>query len=122
MDVKKIIGDAGETFVAEHIKSKGFIISTRNYRTKQGEIDIVAENNDDILFIEVKTRSLGSLAAPQEYVDLHKQQRIIAAANYYLKFNGYGLNPRFDVAEVLIDNDGKMSLNYIENAFGKENF
>lgn len=119
MDVKRIIGDAGEAFVAEYIKSKGFIISTRNYRTKQGEIDIIAENNDEILFIEVKTRSDGSFASPQEYVDRHKQMRIIAASDYYLMYNGVGLNPRFDVAEVFLDNDGKMSLNYIENAFSK---
>lgn len=122
MDIKKAVGDAGETFVAEYVKKQGFIISARNYRTKYGEIDIIAENNDEILFIEVKTRSFGSFADPQEYVDSYKQRRITVTADYYLRYNGYGLEPRFDVAEVFIDNDGKMELNYIENAFEKGSF
>ena len=122
MDIKKLIGDAGETLVAEYVKDKGYIVSARNYRTKQGEIDVIAENNNEILFIEVKTRSDGSFASPQEYVDRHKQMRIIAAADHYLRYNGYGLNVRFDVAEVFLDNDGQMTLNYIENAFSKGNF
>ncbi len=120
MDIKKAVGDAGESFVADYIKKRGFIISKRNYRTKYGEIDIIAENNDEILFVEVKTRSKGSFARPQEYVDNHKQRRIIVTAGIYLKYNGYGLQPRFDVAEVDIDYDGKMQLNYIENAFGAD--
>lgn len=120
MDIKKAVGDAGESFVADYIKKQGYIISIRNYSTKYGEIDIIAENNDEILFVEVKTRSNNSYAKPQEYVDVHKQRRILTTASIYLKHNGYGLQPRFDVAEVYIDNDGKMQLNYIKNAFGAD--
>ncbi len=120
MDINKEIGNAGEAFVADYIKRKGYIISKQNYRTKYGEIDIIAENNDEILFVEVKTRSGNSYASPKEYVDIHKQRRIITTAGIYLKYNGYGLQPRFDVAEVYIDNDGRMTLNYIENAFGAD--
>ncbi len=122
MDIKKAVGDAGEAFVADYIKKKGYIISARNYRTKFGEIDVVAENNDEILFVEVKTRSQNSPALPQEYVDIHKQRRLFLTADIYLKYNAYGLQPRFDVAEVVIHNDGSMKLNYIENAFGADAF
>ena len=120
MDIKKAVGDAGEMFVANYIEKQGYIISKRNFSTKYGEIDIIAENNDEILFIEVKTRSENSFAKPQEYVDIHKQRRILVTAGIYLKYNGYGLQPRFDVAEVYVDNDGKMNLNYIKNAFGAD--
>jgi putative endonuclease len=120
MDIKKAVGDAGETAVAEYIKNLGYIISKRNYRTKYGEIDIIAEDNDQILFVEIKTHSNNSFASPKEYVDKHKQRRILITAGIYLKYNGYGLEPRFDVAEVFVDNDGKMQINYIKNAFGAD--
>ncbi len=120
---KKIIGDRGEEYVANYIRKKGFIISARNYRSRFGEIDIVAENNELILFVEVKTRSENSYAFinAKDSVTYSKQQRIIATAEYYILNNGIELQPRFDVAEVITKGSGdfsKVTLNYIENAFG----
>lgn len=117
MNMKKTIGDAGENFVAEYLKNKGFIISARNYHSRFGELDIIAENNEIILFVEVKTRALGSLALPKEFVDKNKRAKIIATAQYYISNNGVDLQPRFDVAEVTPTASG-VRLNYIENAFG----
>ncbi len=111
------IGNKGEAFVAEYLKQKGFIISARNYRCKFGEIDVIAENDDLILFVEVKTRASGSRIRPYEYVTPEKQRKLSVTANIYLQHNGYGLKPRFDVAEVFTAPDGKMTLNYFENAF-----
>ena len=113
-------GAMGEILAARFLREKGYTICSSNFRCRLGEIDIIAENNDEILFIEVKTRSTNSFAKPQEYVDIHKQRRILVTAGIYLKYNGYGLQPRFDVAEVYVDNDGKMNLNYIKNAFGAD--
>lgn len=120
MSFSKEIGNAGETLTAEYLKKRGYIISARNYSCKYGEIDVIAENNDEILFVEVKTRSQDSFARPAEYVDERKRRRIKITADIYLKYNGYGLQPRFDVAEVVIDRDGKQTLNYIESAFGDD--
>lgn len=111
------IGNGGEAFVAEYLKKKGYIISARNYHSRFGEIDVIAENDDEILFVEVKTRAENSRVRPYEYVNAAKQQKIITTANIYLKHNGFGLKPRFDVAEVFVSPDGKMALNYFENAF-----
>lgn len=122
MGLTKDIGDCGEQAVAEYIKNKGYIISVLNFRTKYGEIDIIAENNDEILFVEVKTRADTYHGRPQEYVNYSKKRRIFITANIYLRFNAFGLTPRFDVAEVLVDRLGNREINYIENAFGAESF
>ena len=116
------IGNKGESLVAEYVKKKGFIISARNYHSKYGEIDIIAENNDMVLFIEVKTRSERSLVRPYEYVDKLKQRKLFITADIYLRNNAYGLQPRFDVAEVFVGENGDMRLHYFENAFGAEAF
>lgn len=120
MGKTQIIGNGGEAFVAEYLKKKGYIISARNYHSRFGEIDVIAENDDEILFVEVKTRAEGSKIRPYEYVNGPKQQKIIITANIYLKHNGFGLKPRFDVAEVFVSPDGNMRLNYFENAFSVE--
>ena len=122
MGKTQVIGNSGEAFVAEYLKKKDYIISARNYRCKFGEIDVIAENDDEILFVEVKTRAEGSKVRPYEYVNSPKQQRIITTANIYLQHNGFGLKPRFDVAEVFVSADGKMTLNYFENAFSIQKF
>ena len=120
MGITQKIGNAGEKYVEEYVKNLGFIISAKNYRSKYGEIDIIAENNDTILFVEVKTRSENSKVRPYEYVDIYKQRKIFITAGIYMKRNGFGLQPRFDVAEVFVTESGDMSLNYFENAFGAE--
>ncbi len=117
MGKSQVIGNGGEVFVAEYLKKKGYIISAKNYRCKFGEIDVIAENDDEILFVEVKTRAEDSRVRPYEYVNYPKQRKIITTANIYLQHNGFGLKPRFDVAEVFVSPNGTMRLNYFENAF-----
>lgn len=113
------LGRAGEDLVAAEIKKRGFILSARNFGCRFGEIDIIAENNTHILFIEVKTRSAGALGAPREAVDHKKRQRILATAQYYILQNAVNLQPRFDVAEVWQETGGgPLHMHYIENAFG----
>ncbi len=117
----KVSGNAGEKFVAEFLKKKGFIISKTNFHSRFGEIDIIAENNEYLLFVEVKTRSQNSLAEPKEFVNTLKQSKIISTANYYLMYNPTTLKVRFDVAEVKLHENGglqNVTINYIENAFG----
>lgn len=114
-------GTKGEEMVARFLKSKGYTIIKRNYQCRFGEIDIIAENDRYILFVEVKTRKENSLV-PNEYaVDFKKQQRIILTAQDYLSKTSLDLQPRFDVALVTVgkktNNKSGYSLNYIENAF-----
>ena len=117
-----LVGKAGEDFVAQYLKAKGYIIIKRNWRDSRfGELDIVAENYENIVFVEVKTRQNGALVSGVEAVDYLKQQRTKNAANTFMRRLRTNLPPRIDVAEVTIINENngqfQFSLNYIENAF-----
>ena len=109
-------GETGEKKVAAFLRKQGFLIVKRNYACKYGEIDIIAQNEEYILFVEVKTRKQGSLISGAQAVDAFKQQRIRLTAQDYILKTGCELQPRFDVAEVTIV-DEVYKLRYIENAF-----
>ncbi len=116
------VGKAGEDFVAQYLRSIGYIIIKRNWRdSRYGEIDIVAENQECIAFVEVKTRQKNSLVSGLEAVDFAKQQRTKNATQTFMKRLRTKLPPRIDVAEVTVidEKDGlfKFELNYIKNAF-----
>ncbi len=116
-------GTAGEKLAAEYLKNKGFIIVERNFHSRTGEIDIIAENEQYILFVEVKTREAGAMVSPGEAVDLYKQRKIASTAQVYLSRSFCELQPRFDVAEITVLSSGKREeykINYIENAFCPE--
>lgn len=108
-----------ESAVENWLKSKGNAIIARNFRTRHGEIDIIAADDEYIMFIEVKAKKSDDFGAPREVVDLRKQQKICKTAAIYLAENLHDLQPRFDVAEVYInhENDVISRINYIKNAF-----
>ena len=114
-------GRNGEARVAAFLRKSGYKIVKRNYQCRYGEIDIIAETDECIVFVEVKTRKKNSLISPMEAVDGFKKQRIIYTAQDYMMKTDCSLQPRFDVAEVFteqtIDKKIKYSLNYIKNAF-----
>lgn len=117
------IGKTGEEITAEYLKTKGFIVRATNYHSRFGEIDVIAENDELILFVEVKTRSANSIASPAEFVDRRKRQKILATARLFIYNNSVALQPRFDIAEIITAKSGDFSdvkINYIENAFGDD--
>lgn len=118
------IGKIGEDMVADFLKSKGYIIVSQNNHSRFGEIDIIAESREYILFVEVKTRRKGSLTSPADAVNKQKQKKIVLTAYDFLSKIRMKIKYRFDVAEVYYDvnKDGelKADLNYIKNAFSPE--
>lgn len=118
------IGKLGEDMVANFLKKQGCLIVRRNYHSKYGEIDIVAEKGEYIFFIEVKTREQESPITPVGAVSRSKQKKIVLTAKDYLAKLRVNVNYRFDIAEVVysIDENGQFhaSLNYIRNAFNEE--
>lgn len=123
MNITADKGKLAEQMVASYLRKRGFIIPKTNYRSKYGEIDIIAEDKNFIVFVEVKYRSENSLFSPAEAVDINKQQKIMLTAQDYISKAYLGdLQPRFDVAEVSpIQNENKEKgyhLHYIPNAFG----
>lgn len=116
----KNTGDFGENAVCEYLINSGYEITERNYHTPYGEIDIIAEKNNSIAFIEVKTRRNNRYGNASEYVDKRKQKKIILSAFVYLGENTER-EMSFDVAEVYYgkkeDKPYVKKINYIENAF-----
>lgn len=114
------IGKSGEDKTAAFLRKCGWNVIKRNYQCRFGEIDIIAENREYIIFVEVKTRGENSMFSPAEAVTAAKQERIMLTAQDFLRKYETVLQPRFDVAEVIVSKVGnaeKYSLNYIENAF-----
>ncbi len=114
-----LFGLEGEERAAKHLKKQGYNIIAKNFQTRFGEIDIIAEDKEYIVFVEVKARSEKSIAEPREFVDLSKQRKIIKTAEIYLSENPTEKQPRFDVVEVKREK-GKTNLNHIVNAFEVE--
>ena len=110
---KKFLGRAGEQKAVDFLKKKSFKILAKNYKTHIGEIDIIAKENDTIVFIEVKTRVDDFYGAPSEAVTQKKCQKYFKVATEYLvKTNQTESICRFDVIEI---ENGK--INHIINAF-----
>ena len=115
----KSIGESGEEYTVKFLQKNKYKIVARNYSKRYGEIDIIAENDEFLVFVEVKTRHENSLTMPSDSVDKRKQQRIIKTASAYLAENETEKYCRFDVSEVFVkaDNLKLVSINYIKNAF-----
>jgi len=115
----KNIGALGEDISENYLKNLGYNILDRNFRCKCGEIDLIAVIKDCICFIEVKTRYGNNFGIPAESVIFSKQHKIHKTAQVYiLKKNIFNYNFRFDVIEVLLNNDNNdFFINHIEDAF-----
>ena len=109
----KIEGDGGEIRAVEFLKGKGYRILQTNFKTKFGEIDIVAFKDKVIVFVEVKTRSTLVYGRPIEAVGYRKQQTIRKVAEVYLMIkNKPYADCRFDVIEIVGE-----EISHVENAF-----
>ena len=112
-------GDWGEALVEKYLSERGCRIVEREWRCRFGEIDLIAEQEGTLLFVEVKLRTNLRYGMPREYVTAKKQEKLRAAALLYLSMHGLDAPARFDVAEVYTDaNHSARStrIQYIENA------
>ena len=118
-DAKHIlIGRRGEEIAANLLKNKGYSILYTNWRLGHLEIDIIAANRKEIVFVEVKTRSSTFGGNPEQAVDRTKKRHMVAAANAYVKYHSEQRNIRFDVIAILIAKGGEIEdIQHFENAF-----
>ena len=117
--IKKIRGKKGEDLACRYLKEQGYRILDRNVRYKLGEIDIVAQIDDTICFVEVKARTRMDYGMPRDAVDARKQWKLIRCAQLYLKLHpGYAqrYSPRMDIVEILYREDGVFA-RHTPNAF-----
>lgn len=114
------IGKKGENLVAEYLKSKGFTVIKRNYKDRYGEVDIIAEDGDNLVFVEVKTRSENAIVSGLDAIDEKKKRLVKNEAVMFTKRLKTDLEPRVDVAEVtlsVVDGKEVRKLKYIKNAY-----
>ncbi len=112
-----VTGKSGEELAVALLKENGYKIIARNYKTKLGEIDIIARDRDTICFVEVKTRHSDKFGLPQEAVQGFKQRQISKVALAYLKENSLlDKRARFDVVSIIYSQDNP-KLDLIKNAF-----
>ena len=114
-----LLGRWGEALVAEQFKKDGYKIIAVNYKTRFGEIDIIAENRKFIVFVEVKLRKNDKFGSASEFVTPSKQKKLRMTAEIWLSSNETKKDARFDVAEVYAPDglSGNHTINIIENAF-----
>ncbi len=117
--VRRSLGQAGEDAAARHLEAQGYRILARNFRRTFAELDIVAQKEGLLVFVEVKARSSARFGAPAEAVTLTKQRRLSKIALDYMMQAGLGeCTARFDVLAVLLDSRGLVvGIEQIENAF-----
>lgn len=113
------IGKAAEERAALFLRNKGYKILEMNYRCRTGEIDIIAENGDCIVFTEVKYRRRDDFGSALEMIDNRKIKKIISASRFYLGSHRSNKQPRFDTIEVMPPDSltGDMAVEHIEDAF-----
>ena len=110
-------GKAGEDLAAGFLERNGFTILERNYRFERGEIDLIAEEGDELVFIEVKARSSPVFGTPEEAVTEEKQEQVRTVADGYLFEHHIDNRPcRFDVVAVEFKN-GKTEIRHVRDAF-----
>lgn len=108
------IGLLGENLATKYLQKSGYTVIDRNFRCRQGEIDIIAKYKQEIIFIEVKTRTTLNYGNPAEAVTKVKQKHIEKAAKYYIyKNNLYNFFIRIDIIEIYIKKD-KYIINHIK--------
>ncbi len=94
------LGAWGEALAAEFLQSRGWRILARNYHSRFGELDIIAEDGAVLAFVEVKLRKTSTFGAAREFVDFRKQEKLRATAMLWLEAHETALQPRFDVIEI----------------------
>ena len=118
MSRQKSLGQLGEDCAANFLEAAGYTIVARNFRIRSAEIDIIAQRDGVLVFVEVKTRSDIRHGLPVEAVTIRKQKKIISAASVFLQNEKFSeCACRFDVVEVFLRGELVEEINHIENAF-----
>jgi putative endonuclease len=112
------LGVAGERIARIFLRFKGFRILETNYKSKYGEIDIIAREKNTITFVEVKTRKSEGFGEPEEAVNLRKRRKLILCARYYIRRKRLeGYNFRFDIVSIKYLGRFRKKIKLIRDAF-----
>jgi putative endonuclease len=109
-------GVKGEGLAADYLKSKNYTILATNWRSGSYEVDIIAQKDDTVAIVEVKTRSSSAFGEPEAWVTKQKQRNLIKAAEIFITSKNMEVEVRFDIISILYVS-GKHQVNHIEDAF-----
>lgn len=110
------LGKKGEEMAVDYLQRKGYQILERNYRFLKSEIDIIAQKEDTVCAIEVKTRSTADFGNPQDFVKPDQIQRLVLALDHYITTNDLEVEARFDIVAIVKNKLGTQ-IEHLEDAF-----
>jgi len=113
---KSPLGQKGEQIAYNYLSKLGYVLLGRNWRFKHKEIDLIMMDGDELVIVEVKTRSTAYFERPQDAVNLKKQRLLIQAANAYVEQKDFSGNIRFDVVSIIC-NEQITKVEHIQDAF-----
>jgi len=115
------LGKEGEQRALLMLKAKGYTILETNWRHEKDEVDIIATDKDELVIVEVKTRSTDYFGDPEDAVGPAKAKNLIRAAEAYIELNNLDTDVRFDIVSIILRN-GKAAINHIIDAFYAADF
>jgi putative endonuclease len=110
------LGRLGEEIALKYLRDKGYVIRATNWRFGKDEIDIIAEKDEFLVIVEVKTRRSSIFGEPEVFVNANKQRFLIRATQVYIEKNEINLEARFDIVSIILNANTKQ-VNHIEDAF-----
>src|SRR6056300_601678 len=110
------LGKKGEQLAVDFLLKNGYDVIERNYRFDKAEVDVIAQKNDTLAIIEVKTRSTTDFGNPQDFVKPKQIQRLVKAVNEYVTVNELDVEVRFDIIAIVKEGKG-YRIEHLENAF-----
>ena len=119
MTSTKSIGNEGEDIACSFLEGENYKIMERNWHYGKYEVDIIAEVNQLLVFLEVKYRSGNYFGEPEVFVSNKQKRNLIRVANFYVDKKNSFQEIRFDIIAI-VNNNGKVSINHIEDAFKPE--
>ncbi len=110
------LGKKGEELAIAFLLEKGYVILEKNYRFLKAEVDIIAQKENDLVVVEVKTRSSEVFGNPQDFVNKKKIQLLVSAIDHYVIEKDLDVNVRFDIIAIL-NQKSTFTIDHIEDAF-----
>ncbi len=111
------IGQQGEEMARDYLTKKGYKILHNNFRSSNSEVDIVAEWENQLIFVEVKTRSSVSFGQPEIFVSQEKKRHMKKVARGYIHYINFNGEVRFDIISVVLEPQKEVQITHFEDAF-----
>ena len=108
------VGQWGEAIAMKHLEARGYTILARNWRHGRGELDLVAQRNEAVVFVEVRTRRSDAFGAPEETITPRKQAKLIETAEAYLEAHQLA-EVQWQIDAIVIELDGRNSVRRLEH-------